>query len=96
MNPDSKRDLCSNTRSRFKSSHRESLALISSDVLSASIYLLNVPVLVSGSLLVLQIQGHPKEAISSAGTVGERREREQSYTQDIIVVRRKKEGRPKS
>lgn len=35
-------------------------------------YLLNVRVLESGNLLVLQIQEHPKEAISSADTVGER------------------------
>lgn len=97
MNPDSKRDLCSNTRPSRKPSHRESLALISFAVLRASIYLLNDPALENGSLLVLQIQGRPKEAISSAGTVGERRQREQSYTQDITVVKKKKKKcRPKS
>lgn len=36
-------------------------------------YLLNVLVLENGSLLVLQIQERPKEAISSAGTVGEKK-----------------------
>lgn len=40
------------------------------------VYLLNALVLESGSLLVLQIQGRPKVAISSAGTVGERKRAE--------------------
>lgn len=39
-------------------------------------YLLNAPVLENESLLVQQIQGRPKEAISSAGTVDERQRTE--------------------
>lgn len=45
-------------------------------VLSGSVYLLNALVLENGSLLVLQIQGRPKEAISLASTVGERKRAE--------------------
>lgn len=44
--------------------------------MSLSNYLLNALVLENGSLLVRQIQGHPIEAISSAGTVDERKRAE--------------------
>lgn len=44
--------------------------------MSPSDYLLNALVLENESLLVRQIQGRPKEAISSAGTVDERKRTE--------------------
>lgn len=73
MHPNSLFALYSNTKSLFWLD----LVIIKKNtfrfLLSVSNYLLNALVLENGSLLVRQIQGRPKEAISSAGTVGERK-----------------------
>lgn len=73
MHPNSLFALYSNTKSFFWLD----LVIIKKNtfrfLLSVSNYLLNALVLENGSLLVQQIQGRPKEAISSAGTVGERK-----------------------
>lgn len=73
MHPNSLFALYSNTKSFFWFD----LVIIKKNtfrfLLSVSNYLLNALVLENGSLLVRQIQGRPKEAISSAGTVGERK-----------------------
>lgn len=73
MHPNSLFALYSNTKSFFWLD----LVIIKKNtfsfLLSVSNYLLNALVLENGSLLVRQIQGRPKEAISSAGTVGERK-----------------------